>query len=48
MSQETDKNSVERFSDRVENYVKYRPNYPSEMLELFKTAMNLRSRFCDS
>jgi ubiquinone/menaquinone biosynthesis C-methylase UbiE len=34
-------NTVERFSDRVENYVKYRPNYPSEVLQLFRNEMNL-------
>jgi SAM-dependent methyltransferase len=33
--------SVERFSDRVQNYVKYRPGYPSEMLEFFKTDLGL-------
>ena len=27
------KNSVERFSNRVENYVKYRPDYPREILD---------------
>lgn len=26
-------NSVERFSDRVSNYVKYRPDYPREIIE---------------
>jgi SAM-dependent methyltransferase len=36
------KNTVERFSDRVENYVKYRPSYPPEVLRLFETEMNLR------
>ena len=35
-------NSVERFSNRVENYVKYRPDYPSEVLQLFAAEMNLR------
>jgi SAM-dependent methyltransferase len=34
-------NTVERFSNRVENYVKYRPGYPPEVLQLFKTQMNL-------
>lgn len=34
-------NSVERFSDRVENYVKYRPDYPPEVLELFEAEMGL-------
>lgn len=35
--------TTERFSNRVENYVKYRPGYPPEMLELFKREMNLQS-----
>jgi len=34
-------NTVERFSNRVENYVKYRPNYPREILEVFRAEMNL-------
>jgi ubiquinone/menaquinone biosynthesis C-methylase UbiE len=34
-------NTVERFSNRVENYVKYRPGYPKEILDLFATEMNL-------
>lgn len=34
-------NNVERFSNRVANYVKYRPGYPPEILELFKTEMGL-------
>jgi ubiquinone/menaquinone biosynthesis C-methylase UbiE len=33
--------TVERFSNRVENYVKYRPSYPKEMLEFFRVEMNL-------
>src|SRR5678816_2975636 len=33
--------SVERFSSRVENYVKYRPGYPSEILNLLKTECGL-------
>jgi len=33
--------SVERFSSRVENYVKYRPGYPAEILNLLKTACGL-------
>ena len=36
------KNTVERFSNRVENYVKYRPSYPPEILELFRREMNLQ------
>lgn len=34
-------NTVERFSNRVENYIKYRPNYPKEILEVFRAEMNL-------
>lgn len=33
--------TVNRFSNRVENYVKYRPGYPPEVLETFRTEMNL-------
>lgn len=33
--------TVERFSNRVENYVKYRPGYPSEILRIFRDEMNL-------
>ena len=35
-------NTVERFSNRVENYVKYRPGYPPEVLDLFRDEMNLQ------
>ena len=35
--------TVERFSNRVENYVKYRPSYPAEVLDLFVSEMNLQS-----
>ncbi len=34
--------TVERFSNRVANYVKYRPGYPKEVLEVFRAEMNLR------
>lgn len=37
------KNTVERFSDRVENYIKYRPHYPQEVLRFFKSDLNLQS-----
>ena len=37
-------NTVERFSNRVENYVKYRPGYPKEILEVFRDEMNLRKK----
>ena len=33
--------TVERFSNRVANYVKYRPGYPPEVLELFENEMDL-------
>ncbi len=33
--------TVERFSNRVENYVKYRPGYPPEVLGLFRNEMGL-------
>ncbi len=35
-------NTVQRFSNRVENYVKFRPSYPPEVLQLFRDEMNLR------
>ena len=35
-------NTVQRFSNRVENYVKFRPGYPPEVLQLFRDEMNLR------
>lgn len=33
--------TVERFSNRVKNYVKYRPHYPKEILRVFRDEMNL-------
>ena len=33
--------SAERFSSRVENYVKYRPGYPAELLTFFRDEMGL-------
>ncbi len=35
--------TTERFSNRVEDYVKYRPDYPKEILDLFLSEMNLKS-----
>ena len=35
--------TVTRFSNRVANYVKYRPGYPAEMLGLFRDEMGLTS-----
>lgn len=37
-----EQNNIERFSNRVENYVKYRPDYPREILDLFRDEMNLQ------
>ncbi len=34
-------NTVERFSNRVANYVKYRPGYPSEMMTYFRDRLGL-------
>lgn len=33
--------TVGRFSNRVENYVKYRPSYPKEVLEFLRDELNL-------
>jgi SAM-dependent methyltransferase len=34
--------NIERFSNRVDNYVKYRPGYPPEMLDFFRDELNLK------
>ncbi|MGQ0542541.1 MAG: class I SAM-dependent methyltransferase [Blastocatellia bacterium] len=34
-------NTIERFSNRVENYVKYRPGYPPEVLGFFRDNLGL-------
>jgi len=34
-------NSVERFSNRVENYVRYRPDYPREIVSFLASAIGL-------
>lgn len=36
-----DLDSVERFSNRVANYVKYRPTYPVEVLDVFRDEMGM-------
>lgn len=36
MSNDQLNNSVERFSNRVENYIKYRPHYPKEIITFLK------------
>jgi len=38
-----DKAPATRFSDRVANYVRYRPGYPPEVLDLLRTECGLRS-----
>jgi len=35
-------NATSRFSDRVENYVRYRPGYPAEVLRVLQTECGLR------
>jgi SAM-dependent methyltransferase len=35
------KDATQRFSSRVDNYVRYRPGYPAEALELLKTECGL-------
>lgn len=34
MSSSVDKNSKQRFSDRVENYIRWRPSYPDELFQI--------------
>lgn len=34
-------NGVNRFSNRVENYIKYRPSYPSEIIDFLRYEINL-------
>jgi SAM-dependent methyltransferase len=36
-------NSKERFSNRVENYIKYRPGYPGEIIRLLEKEINFNS-----
>lgn len=36
-------NATSRFSDRVENYIRYRPGYPPEVVPLLKSACGLTS-----
>ncbi len=37
-------NATRRFSDRVENYVRYRPGYPAEVMETLKEECGLTSQ----
>jgi len=34
-------NATSRFSDRVENYIRYRPGYPPEVLDMLKRECGL-------
>ncbi|HEU4417180.1 MAG TPA: class I SAM-dependent methyltransferase, partial [Candidatus Angelobacter sp.] len=36
------KSPTERFSDRVENYVRYRPQYPAEVIAALRQDCGLR------
>jgi SAM-dependent methyltransferase len=36
--------TTKRFSNRVENYVRYRPSYPPEVLQIFENEMNLQKK----
>jgi ubiquinone/menaquinone biosynthesis C-methylase UbiE len=38
-------NSTTRFSNRIENYVKYRPTYPEEIIPFLETITGLTSSF---
>jgi len=42
----TDAESTQRFSDRVTNYVKYRPGYPSAVLDFIKDDLELAEGAC--
>jgi len=35
-------NSTQRFSSRVDNYIRYRPGYPKELMELLKQKCSLK------
>src|SRR5579862_8090153 len=37
-------NATSRFSDRVENYVRYRPGYPTEVMETLRSECGLTGR----
>jgi SAM-dependent methyltransferase len=39
----TTKNAIARFSDRVEDYVKYRPGYPAQVIETLRSRCGLAS-----
>jgi len=39
-------NATSRFSDRVENYVRYRPGYPAQVLDALKSECGLKREHC--
>lgn len=39
-----EKNPTQRFSDRVNNYVKFRPDYPAEMLSFLNKEIGLKGK----
>ncbi len=40
-TEQVNKRPTERFSSRVENYIKYRPSYPQSIIKLLKSECNL-------
>ena len=38
-------NSTKRFSERVENYLKYRPDYPSFLIKVLENELNFKKDF---
>lgn len=42
MNPSVDKNSTQRFSDRVENYIRWRPGYPEELFQILADDAGLK------
>lgn len=42
MNPSVDKNSTQRFSDRVENYIRWRPGYPDELFQILADDAELK------
>ncbi|HCA42686.1 MAG TPA: class I SAM-dependent methyltransferase [Bacteroidetes bacterium] len=40
-----EKNPLERFSDRVDNYIKYRPGYPDKIIDYLETEKILKAEY---
>ena len=45
MTDQLSSNPTTRFSNRVQNYVKYRPKYPTKILDFLKTELELSSEY---